>query len=58
MDKAALTALVTPFYQAFATGDVAAMDAVFDPGWRDNTLPPGRAPGLAGLKGACCSPAR
>lgn len=52
MDKTALTALVTPFYQAFATGNVAALDGVFAPDWQDNTLPPGRAPGLEGLKDA------
>lgn len=51
-DKAALAALVTPFYRSFASGDVDTLDACFAPDWRDNTLPPGRAPGLAGLKNA------
>lgn len=41
-----------PFYAAFNTGDVDSLDRVFAADWRDNTLPPGRAPGLAGMKQA------
>jgi predicted ester cyclase len=52
MTKDEARALVAPFYAAFETGDVGGMDAVFSPGWVDNTLPPGRPPGLSGLKAA------
>lgn len=52
LDKASARQLVEPFYRAFATGDLTLLDAVFTPDWRDNTLPPGRAPGLTGLKNA------
>ena len=44
--------LVAPFYAAFSTGDTASLDRCFAPDWRDNTLPPGRQPGLPGLKQA------
>jgi predicted ester cyclase len=52
LDRAEAARLTAPFYDAFSTGDVAAMDAGFAPDWRDNTLPPGRPPGLPGLQGA------
>ncbi len=45
-------AVVQPFYAAFASGDLDTLDQCFAPDWRDNTLPPGRAPGLAGMKQA------
>lgn len=45
-------AVLRPFYAAFNTGRVDELDTVFDADWRDNTLPPGRAPGLAGIKQA------
>lgn len=45
-------AVVRPFYEVFATGKLDTLDACFAPDWRDNTLPPGRAPGLAGIKQA------
>lgn len=45
-------AVLRPFYAAFNTGRVDELDTVFDAAWRDNTLPPGRAPGLAGIKQA------
>lgn len=43
---------VRPFYDAFASGDTDSLDTCFAPDWRDNTLPPGRVPGLPGLKQA------
>ncbi len=47
-----LGALVKPFYEAFASGELGALNGCFAPNWRDNTLPPGRAPGLEGMKQA------
>lgn len=47
-----LHAVVQPFYAAFSTGDVDSLDRCFAADWRDHTLPPGRAPGLLGLKQA------
>jgi predicted ester cyclase len=47
-----MRAVVAPFYAAFATGDVDTLDTCFASDWRDNTLPPGRAPGLPGIKQA------
>jgi len=50
--REAMLAVARVFYAAFASGDVASLDAAFASDWRDNTLPPGRPPGLAGMKGA------
>lgn len=47
-----LLTAVQGFYTAFETGDVASLDGVFHADWTDHTLPPGRAPGLEGMKGA------
>jgi predicted ester cyclase len=47
-----LHAIVQPFYAAFETGAVEELDTCFAPDWCDNTLPPGRAPGLPGIKQA------
>jgi predicted ester cyclase len=52
MTKEEAGALVAPFYKAFETGEIALLDRVFAPDWTDHTLPPGRPPGLAGLKQA------
>ena len=40
------------FYEAFQPGREALADLALAPTWVDNTLPPGRAPGVEGMKNA------
>lgn len=45
-------AVVQRFYEAFRPGHADSLGEVLLPGWVDNTLPPGRLPGLAGMQQA------
>lgn len=45
-------AVIHRFYEAFLPGNTGLLHQVLAPDWIDHTLPPGRAPGLAGLEQA------
>lgn len=50
--REAMLATAKIFYAAFDSGDLASLDEAFHPDWKDNTLPPPRPQGLAGMKWA------
>jgi predicted ester cyclase len=51
-DETETKAAARCFYAAFKPGNVAALRSAVAPDWVDNTLPAGRAPGVAGMEQA------
>jgi predicted ester cyclase len=51
-DRTETEAAARRFYAAFKPGNVSALHDAVAPDWVDNTLPPGRAPGVAGMEQA------
>lgn len=52
LDREDAARLVRAFYEVMESGRLEDLDHVFDPAWVDHTLPPGRVPGVAGMRRA------
>jgi predicted ester cyclase len=50
--RAAAAHVVEVFYRVMSTGQLDELDQAFHADWVDRTLPPGRHPGLAGMRQA------